>query len=142
MTRRNKHIRVSRKIEIPIRVSAKTGPRNTYGVTMDINGPLKIGVIDAPDSPGWELQVSFTDEFKQASLEDQGKIFQAYVEELMEGINTLPEGDRNRDGMAIVYQLCSQMLPYIKQGQIALEESMMVEIGQNQAVSITDFLNG
>ncbi|WP_456374469.1 transcriptional regulator [Thiolapillus sp.] len=109
---------------------------------MDINGPLKIGVIDAPDSPGWELQVSFTDEFKQASLEDQGKIFQAYVEELMEGINTLPEGDRNRDGMAIVYQLCSQMLPYIKQGQIALEESMMVEIGQNQAVSITDFLNG
>jgi hypothetical protein len=112
------------------------------GAEMDINGPLKIGVIDAPDSPGWELQVSFTDEFKKSSLEDQGRIFQAYVEELVEGINALPEGDRNRDGMAIVYQLCSQMLPYIKEGQIALEESMMVEIGRNQAVSITDFLNG
>ena len=109
---------------------------------MDINGPLKIGVIDSPDTPGWELQVSFTDEFKHASLEDQGNIFQAYVRELVENINALPEGDRNRDGMAIVYQLCSQMLPYIQEGQVALEETMMVEIAQSQALSITDFLNG
>ena len=108
---------------------------------MEINGPLKIGVIDAPDSPGWELQVTFTEEFKGASLEDQGQIFQAYVDELVQGIDALPEGDRNRDGMAIVYQLCSQMLPYIKEGQVALEESMTVEIGRNQAVSLTDFLN-
>ncbi len=109
---------------------------------MDIEGPLKIGVIDSPDTPGWELQVQFTDEFKQTSLEEQGKVFQAYVQELVEGINGLPEGDRNRDGMAIVYQLCSEMLPYIKEGQIALEETMMVEIAQSQALSITDFLNG
>jgi len=64
------------------------------------------------------------------------------VQELAQGIQALPEGDRNRDGMAIVYQLCSQMLPYIREGQIALEETIMVEIGQSQAVSITDFLNG
>jgi hypothetical protein len=109
---------------------------------MDISGPLKIGVIDTPDTPGWELQVSFTDEFKQADLADQGRIFQDYVRELVTNINSLPEGDRNRDGMAIVYQICSEMLPYIKEGQIALEETMMVEIGQSQAVSITDFLHG
>ncbi|WP_456406470.1 transcriptional regulator [Thiolapillus sp.] len=109
---------------------------------MDINGPLKIGVIDSPDTPGWELQIKFTDDFKSASLENQGKIFQAYIQELVDNINNLPEGDRNRDGMAIVYQFCSQMLPYIKDGQIALEETMTVEIGQSQAISITDFLNG
>ncbi|HID46245.1 MAG TPA: transcriptional regulator [Chromatiaceae bacterium] len=109
---------------------------------MDINGPLKIGVIDSPETPGWELQVSFTDEFKQAPLEVQGEIFQRYVQELVDNINALPEGDRNRDGMAIVYQLCSEMLPYIKEGQIALEETMNVEIARSQAVSITDFLHG
>ncbi|WP_293650511.1 transcriptional regulator [Thiolapillus sp.] len=109
---------------------------------MEINGPLKIGVIDAPESPGWELQVTFTDDFKSAGLEDQGRIFQDYVQELVTNINALPEGDRNRDGMAIVYQLCSEMLPYIREGQVALEETMIVEIGQSQAVSITDFLHG
>lgn len=109
---------------------------------MDINGPLKIGVIDSPDTPGWELQVTFTDEFKNASLEEQGTVFQDYVKELVDNISALPEGDRNRDGMAIVYQLCSEMLPYIREGQIALEETMNVEIAQSQAVSITDFLNG
>ncbi len=35
---------------------------------MEINGPLRIGVIDSPDMPGWELQVTFTDEFKAADL--------------------------------------------------------------------------
>ena len=55
------------------------------------------------------------------------------MQELAQGIQALPEGDRNRDGMAIVYQLCSQMLPYIREGQIALEETIMVEIGQSQA---------
>lgn len=109
---------------------------------MEINGPLEIGVIDSPDTPGWELQVTFTDDFKQADLQQQGRVFEAYVQELAQGIESLPEGDRNRDGMAIVYQLCSQMLPYIREGQIALEETIMVEIGQSQAVSITDFLNG
>jgi len=109
---------------------------------MEINGPLRIGVIDSPDRPGWELQVTFTDEFKAADLAQQAQRFEAYLQELAEGIQSLPEGDRNRDGMAIVYQLCSQMLPYIREGQIALEETIMVEIGQSQAVSITDFLNG
>ena len=109
---------------------------------MEINGPLKIGVIDSPETPGWELQVTFTEDFKQAELAEQRRIFEDYVKELAEGIDSLPEGDRNRDGMAIVYHLCGQMLPYIREGQIALEETIMVEIGQSQAVSITDFLNG
>ncbi|RTZ73895.1 MAG: transcriptional regulator [Gammaproteobacteria bacterium] len=109
---------------------------------MEINGPLRIGVIDSPDTPGWELQVTFTDEFKAADLAQQAQLFEEYVQELAQGIQALPEGDRNRDGMAIVYQLCSQMLPYIREGQIALEETIMMEIGQSQAVSITDFLNG
>ncbi|HIE54738.1 MAG TPA: transcriptional regulator [Chromatiaceae bacterium] len=109
---------------------------------MEINGPLKIGVIDSPDTPGWELQVTFTEEFKAADLAQQGRIFKDYVAELEQGIRNLPEGDRNRDGMAIVHQLCAQMLPYIEEGQIALEETIMVEIGKSQAVSITDFLNG
>ena len=110
---------------------------------MDINGPLKISVIDTTaEKPGWELLIQFRDDFKAADLDTQGRLFEDYIQELKHNIDSLPPGDRNRDGMAIVYQLCSQILPYIKEGQIALEETLMVEIGQSQATSITDFLNG
>jgi hypothetical protein len=107
----------------------------------EIDGPLRIMVAKEPDSAGWQLLVSFTDEFKSATLEEQGRRFADYRNELVEGIQQLPEGDRNRDGMAIVLQLVEQMLPYIQEGQIALEETIVVQIGQSQAVSVTDFLN-
>jgi hypothetical protein len=109
---------------------------------MEINGPLKIAVVDEPDQPGWQLVVSFTDDFKSTGLEEQGRRFSAYRQELVEGIASLPPGDRNRDGMAIVLQLVSELLPHIQAGELALEEAIVVQIGQSQAVSITDFLNG
>ncbi len=107
----------------------------------EITGPLRIAVVDDPASAGWQLLVNFTDDFKAASLEEQGRRFADYQRELMEGIARLPEGDRNRDGMAIVLQLVNEMLPYVREGQIALEETIVVQIAQSQAVSITDFLN-
>jgi hypothetical protein len=109
---------------------------------MEINGPLKIAVVDEPDQPGWQLVVRFTDDFKSAGLEEQGRRFAAYRQELVEGIANLPPGDRNRDGMAIVLQLVSELLPHIQAGEIALEDAIVVQVGQSQAVSITDFLNG
>ena len=108
----------------------------------EINGPLKIMVVNEPGAAGWQLLVSFTDEFKSASLEEQGETFTRYQRELVEGIQQLPEGDRNRDGMAIVLQLVNELLPYIREGQLALEEPIVVQIGQSQAVSISDFLDG
>jgi len=108
----------------------------------EIDGPLKIMVAQEPGQAGWQLIVTFTDAFKSASLEEQGRRFADYQRELVEGIGRLPEGDRNRDGMAIVLQLVNEMLPYIREGQIALEETIVVQIAQSQAVSITDFLNG
>ncbi len=108
----------------------------------EINGPLKIMVVNEPEAAGWQLLVSFTDEFKSASLEEQGETFARYQQELVEGIQQLPEGDRNRDGMAIVLQLVNELLPYIREGQLALEEPIVVQIGQSQAVSISDFLDG
>ncbi|HHH12678.1 MAG TPA: transcriptional regulator [Thiolapillus brandeum] len=108
----------------------------------EINGPLKIMVVNEPEAEGWQLLVRFTDEFKSASLEEQGETFARYRQELVAGIQQLSEGDRNRDGMAIVLQLVNELLPYIREGQIALEEAIVVQIGRPQAVSITDFLNG
>ncbi len=44
--------------------------------------------------------------------------------------------------MLIVQQIGEQLLPYIQAGEMALEETMVVEIGREQAFSLTDLING
>ena len=109
---------------------------------MDIQGPIKIGVLNDPETTGWELQMNFTDDFKSADLEQQGQIFAAYLAELAQEINAREADDANRAGMLIVQQIGEQLLPHIQAGEIALEETMIVEIGREQAFSLTDLING
>lgn len=109
---------------------------------MDIQGPIKIGVVNDPETTGWELHMNFTDDFKSADLPQQGQIFTAYLAGLVHEINAREEGDGDRAGMLIVQQIGEQLLPHIQAGEIALEETLMVEIGREQAFSLTDLING
>jgi len=109
---------------------------------VDIQGPIKIGVVNDPETTGWELQMNFTDDFKSADLEQQGKVFAAYLADLAQEINGREADDANRAGMLIVQQIGEQLLPHIQAGEIALEETMIVEIGREQAFSLTDLING
>ena len=109
---------------------------------VEIQGPIKIGVLNDPETAGWELQMNFTDDFKSADLEQQGQIFAAYLADLAREINGGDADDANRAGMLIVQQIGEQLLPHIQAGEIALEETMIVEIGREQAFSLTDLING
>ena len=108
---------------------------------MEIQGPIKIGVVNDPETTGWELHIDFTDDFKSAELTQQGLVFAASLAELAQEINTGQADDRNRAGMLIVQQIGEQLLPYVQAGEMALEETMMVEIGQSQAFSLTALLD-
>jgi len=49
--------------------------------------------------------------------------------------------ERNRAGMAIIYQFADQLLPHILSGDLALEERIVLQIRQEaQAVALTDLL--
>jgi hypothetical protein len=109
---------------------------------VDIQGPIKIGVLNDPETTGWELQMNFSDDFKSADLERQGQIFAAYLADLVQEINARGEDDGDRAGMLIVQQIGEQLLPHIQAGEMALEETMMVEIGREQAFSLSDLING
>lgn len=86
--------------------------------------------------------MSFRDDFKSADLGEQGRVFADYLAELEREISARKEDDHDRAGMLIVQQIGEQLLPYIQAGEIALEETMVVEIGQTQAFSLTDLING
>lgn len=109
---------------------------------MDIQGPIKIGVVDDPETSGWELHMNFTDDFKSADLAQQGQIFAAYLAELLQEISAREEGDGDRAGMLIVQQIGEQLLPHLQAGEIALEETLVVEIGREQAFSLSDLIHG
>jgi len=111
---------------------------------MKIQGPLKIGLLDRPEGPGRELHLSFTPEFRNLDLGAQGQSFRRYVAELRGQIEAIADrDDRDRRGMLIVLQIAEQLLPHIADGDMALEETIVVEIGPEAGgLSIVDLLRG
>ena len=109
---------------------------------MDITGPLRIGVLQAEGPSGWELHFDFRDEFRALDLARQGEEFRRYLATLAADIAALPEGDRNRQGMLLVQQLAEQLREYVESGELALNETIKVQVEQGIAVSsLSELLN-
>ena len=109
---------------------------------MLIEGPMNITISDPADGQGKVLVILFTPEFQALTLEQQGEQFQAYMNMLAEHINSQDKIDeRNRAGMAIIYQFTEELLPHIVSGDLALEERIVLQLRQeSQAVALTDLL--
>ncbi|HIP53619.1 MAG TPA: transcriptional regulator [Chromatiales bacterium] len=106
---------------------------------MEIDGPLKIKVVNDPTQSGYQLLIDFTPEFRALPEVEQGADFQRYRQSLKEGIAQLSSGDRNRDGMALVLQLVDSLMPHVEAGELELEETLVVQIGEEAPeVSLTD----
>lgn len=111
---------------------------------MLIEGPLKIAIAEPEDGLGKVLVIGFQPEFQSSDLVTQVSQFRAYLAELkghIESPQTIDE--RNRAGMLIVQQIAEQLLPHIESGDLALDETMTVQIRQaQQAMAVIDLLAG
>jgi len=109
---------------------------------MLIEGPLKIAIAEPEDGQGKVLVIGFQPEFQSLNLAAQASHFRAYLTELQGYIESPGSTDeRNRAGMLIVQQIAEQLLPHIESGDLALEETMTVQIRQSeQAVAVVDLL--
>jgi len=109
---------------------------------MLIEGPIKIGVLDDPGQPGRELHINFSAEFQALDLQGQAASFTRYLGELQQGIDALAEGDANRAGMLIVQQISEQLLPHVINGELELDETIVVEMGRDYSSdSLMSLLN-
>jgi hypothetical protein len=100
---------------------------------MLIEGPLKIGVLDDPEQPGRELHISFTLEFQTLEPSAQAGSLSEYLQRLGRNIESLAQGDPNRAGMLIVQQVAEQLLPHLQSGELAISETIIVEMGRDYA---------
>ena len=106
---------------------------------MEINGPIKISILDREEGGGRELHFTFTEDFQSQDIASQTSTFGSYLQELTNGIKSLDEDDTNRQGMLIVQQVCEQMYPYIAEGQMALSEIIVVALTPEQKAATDDF---
>lgn len=107
---------------------------------MQIQGPLKIGVVDNPDTMARELHLSFTDAFRALAPEQRTQAFRTYVQGLRADIDALSDDDDNRQGMLTICQIAESLLPHIENDEIPLAETIVVEMAPS--TSIRDLLAG
>ncbi|MCP3868871.1 MAG: transcriptional regulator [Gammaproteobacteria bacterium] len=110
---------------------------------MLIEGPLKIAVAEPADGQRKLLIVEFQPDFQALDLAEQGRAFKSYIEDLNDQIGKITDAnDPNRAGMLIMEQFAEQLLPHVEAGELALEESMTVQIRRDdQVAALQDLLS-
>ena len=106
---------------------------------MEITGPIKVGVVEPSPDGNYELHIDFTDEFKGADLAGQGERFRAYIAELGAAL----KGDldaRDAQGIMLIQQICEQLHPHIEAGEVALGETLVIEVQRTPGVNLADLL--
>lgn len=95
---------------------------------MDIQGPIRVGVVDKDDGAGRELHLDFSDNFRQLPDSQRISEFRNYINLLRKESsgNSLDEADRQ--GMLLILQIAEQLLPHLETDQMPLEETIVIEI--------------
>jgi hypothetical protein len=106
---------------------------------MEINGPIKVGVVEPSPQGNYELHIDFTDDFKAEGLAAQGETFRAYLAELGAALANGLEG-RDAQGVMLVQQICEQLQPHVEAGDIPLTETLVIEVQRTPGVNLTDLL--
>lgn len=102
---------------------------------MEIEGPFRISILEHTDRPGHELHLDFTEAFRALPVEAQAEQLREYIAALKAGILELGEDSRDGRGMATIRQIAEQLYPYVEAGDLALEETIVVEIAPDSPLA-------
>lgn len=108
---------------------------------MEITGPIRVGVVEPSPDGNYELHITFRDDFKTADLGVQGARFRTYIDELREALDGGALAGRDAQGALLIQQVCEQLAPHIDAGDIALGETLVVEVQRTPGVNLSDLLN-
>lgn len=111
------------------------------GTQMEIDGPIRVGVVEPSPEGNYELHIRFTEEFQRQDLAEQGPVFRDYLARLHRDVQRPDLDDRTRQGMLLIQQVCEQLLEPIESGDLPLSETLVVEIQRTPGISLTELLN-
>lgn len=108
---------------------------------MEIEGPIRVAVVEPSPEGNYELHIRFTEEFQQQDLAQQGPTFRDYLGQLYQDVRQPDLDDRTRQGMLLIQQVCEQLLEPIESGDLPLSETLVVEIQRTPGINLSDLLN-
>ncbi len=108
---------------------------------MDIEGPIRVAVVEPSPEGNYELHIRFTEEFQQQDPAQQGPAFRDYLGQLFKDVQQPDLDDRTRQGMLLIQQVCEQLLEPIESGDLPLSEPLVVEIQRTPGIDLADLLN-
>ena len=108
---------------------------------MEALSPFRIETREDSSRGIRELHFTFTPAFQSLSHENQIDLFETYINYLktdMDKTNDLA----SRQGMLTVLQISAQLLPHLKDNELPLDETIIVEMGeQAEGSSLADLIN-
>ena len=103
-------------------------------IAMEIDGPLRIGIVTQDNSLDREIHVDFTDAFQRLTLQEQGQVFSQYVRQLKMQSEAITQDNQERQGMLVVLQVAEQLMPHVQAGEIPLNETIVVEVNSESVL--------
>jgi hypothetical protein len=120
---------------------AASHPLRDLESSMVIEGPIRVGVVEPTPQGDYELHIDFTDDFKAANLPQQAERFRSYLNDLGVALAQGALDDRNAQGVMLVQQICEQLRPHIEAGDVALGETLVIQVQRTPGVNLADLLN-
>ena len=97
---------------------------------MAVKIPFEIEFYENNQNKTGEIHLRFTDQFQAMSQELREKTFQGYLEHLMAQVQ-MAKDENSQKGIITILEISEQLFPHLKQQQIPLQETIIVELGEN-----------
>jgi hypothetical protein len=95
---------------------------------MEIDAPFNLSMFENDDGSGYEIHLSFSPEFQGLDIATQGARVGAYVADLRQQAGSVAAGSREQQGMLTILQIAEQLLPPIRNGELELDQTIVIEI--------------
>lgn len=102
--------------------------------------PLVISVQTDDMSLKHELHLAFKPAFIHQSVQQRATELQNYMNQLAQNIQHTDDNDPDRSGMETLLHICGNMLEYVRNDDLDLNETIIIEI--QPTMNITSFLTG
>ena len=108
---------------------------------MTIKIPFNIGFKDNVQARTGQIHLSFTDEFQAMDQDKRIKTYKDYLEYLIAQAQ-LAEDENSQKGIITVLQIADQLFPHLQADEIPLQETIIVEMGDNaEGSTLQELLN-
>ena len=102
--------------------------------------PFNISVHD-PKPQLRELHLSFTTDFQSMTVDQRLETLRAYIESMVEQAKSTTDTGGQR-GLMMVIELTEQLLPHIQSNSLPLEQTLIVEMGEDaEGTSLDELLS-